>query len=79
MYSKFTKIIQKKKVSQSTRNALKRVEMQKNCYPFDPLRAKPERRSVTLPTPCHFKGSKECPCQFHADQTKTRQERGSYI
>ena len=29
----------KKSVSQSTRNALKRIEMQKKIYPFDRLRA----------------------------------------
>ena len=37
-------------MSQSTRNALKRIDMQKkkkNVYPFDPLRsAKPELRSA---------------------------------
>ena len=44
----------KKSVSQSTRNALKRIKMQKKkkkkkkkkIYPFDRLRAKPERRSA---------------------------------
>ena len=36
----------KKSASQSTRNALKRIEMQKKNYPFDRLRAKPERRSA---------------------------------
>ena len=36
---------QKKSVSQSTRNALKRIEMQKNFYPFDQC-AKPKRRSA---------------------------------
>ena len=35
-----TKIFEKKSVSQSTRNALKRIEMQKKFfYPFDRLRA----------------------------------------
>ena len=59
----------KKSVSQSTRNALKRIEMQKKkFYPYDRLRAKqrsakPERRSATLPTPCHPQGPKECPYQ----------------
>ena len=47
---KFTKIFEKKSVSQSTQNALKRIEMQKKFfYPYDRLRAerrsaKPERR-----------------------------------
>ena len=41
-----TKIFEKKSVSQSTQNALKRIEMQKNK--FNPLTdyAKPERRSA---------------------------------
>ena len=48
-------------LSQSTRKALKRIEIQKNFfYPFD---SKRERRSATLPTPCHSQGPKECPCQ----------------
>ena len=51
-----TKIFGKKSVSQSTRNALKRVKMQKQLfYAFHPLRAERrsanfERRSVTLAT-----------------------------
>ena len=61
--------LKKKKIFQSNQNTLKRIEMQKSLYPFDPLQALPahsaksERRSATLPTPCHSQGPKECPCQ----------------
>ena len=50
------------KCSETHRNAKKKF------YPYDQFRAerrsaKPERRSATLPTPCHPQGPKECPCQ----------------
>ena len=84
------KFSKKKSVSQSTRNALKRIEMQKkNLYPFDRLRAsrvaqsasaKREWRSATLPIPCHPQCPKECPCQVscRSDQN-CDQKMDSYI
>ena len=55
---KFSKKIS---ASQSTWNALKRIEMQKIF--FTPWTRKHERRSATLPIQCHSQGPKECPCQ----------------
>ena len=47
-----TKIFEKKSVSQLSRNALKRIEMQKENYPFDPIRetrsSKPERNEILI-------------------------------
>ena len=67
--AKFKKIFEKNKCvsidskcSETHRNAIK------NFLPLWPntrfaRSAKPERRSATLPTPCHPQGPKECPCQ----------------
>ena len=60
------KNLKKKSVSQSTWNALKRIEMQKNLLLWPDTRFALryfERHSATLPTPCHSQGPKECPCQ----------------
>ena len=64
--AKFTKIFEKISVSQSTRNTLKRIEMQKKI--FLPLwhiarSSKREWQRANLTTPCHPQGPKECPCQ----------------
>ena len=54
----------KSKLSQSTRIALKRIEMQKILPLLTLNGAKPEQWNATLFTPCHFQDLKGCPCQI---------------
>ena len=77
------KISRKKSVSQSTRNALKRIEMPKKnfFYPYDRIRVKrrstiSERKAlIYLP---HFtrRVPRSVHAKFHADWTKTVGTRG---
>ena len=69
-------------MSQSTGNALKRIEMKKKIYPFNPLRASRIAQSQSgeaqLPqdTP---RVPRSVHAKFHADRTKTVVRRGIFI